>query len=426
MFFKEIIAIKYNSFIFRQGLKFGFFTPLKRLTTIVLLTLFIQSPTHAQITTVESEHASNFDSSIANVTFIINSYKGFAFWDNQADYAKAVAEALDLNLTLVYIPEQYSDRFGVVRFFSDYLYNLSEKPDLIISALWLGAESRLLDILAAENIPLISINTALTEYDFSFLGKPREKYPLWLAHIATDDQQAGYELAEYIVNKTAQKKSCTQTCEINLFAFAGTAYTSASVYRERGLEQSLQQHANVSLFNVVNANWDRELTRSMMKTVLRRHDDIDAYWVLGDIMAMGVLDGLKEHGVKQMPIIGSIDWTPDVITQIEQGNVTLSLGGHFMEAGWALTMYSDYLRVGDFVEQFGTVFPSTLAKLDSDNVKLIGGFLRNPQWNKQVIKSNTRYVNSSLQAYMMEPEKLIRQHIKQNQLTEKELLENVP
>lgn len=358
---------------------------------------------------------------IAKVTFIINSYRGFSFWDSQADYAQAVADALGVQLTLVYIPERYSDRFGVVTFFRRYLDSLSEKPDLIISALWLGAESNLLDLLALKKIPLISINTALSERHFTIFGKPREQYPLWLAHFSTNDKQAGFDLSEYIVNKARAKKTCQQRCNVNLFAFAGTAYTSASQYRIVGLKASLTLHANVSLFNVVNANWDRALTHRMMETVLGRHNDIDAYWVVGDIMALGVLDGLKEWATRPYPLIGSMDWTPAVIGQIEQGNVAVSYGGHFMEAGWALMMYADYLRLGDFAEQFGTFFSSNLAKLDSDNVATIGAFLRKPKWNQEAIRLNSRYFNPSLRRYMMDPEKIIRLHIEQNQLADKKM-----
>lgn len=351
---------------------------------------------------------------IANVTFVINSYRGFAFWDSQADYARAVADALGINLTVVYIPEHYSDRFGVVNFFTEYLDRVPRNPDLIISALWLGAELHLLDLLNSKGIPLISINTTLSKRDFAIFGQPREKYPLWLAHFSTNDNLAGYELAEYIVGNVTKQKRCTRFCQINLFAFAGTAYTSASLHRVEGLKTSLKRYPNVSLFNVVSANWDRELTRNMMKKVLSRHDDIDAFWVVGDIMALGVLDGLKDYGAKSYPLIGSMDWTPEIITQIEQGNIAVSFGGHFMEAGWALSIYADYLRKGDFVEKFGVIFSSSLTKLDSSNVASIGGFLKDPKWNVQVIRLNNRYFNPLLQDYVMQPEKIIQLHIEQN------------
>lgn len=407
-----VIYFNFGEYVLKGKLKQTLSISLKRIGMLVLL--FVAGPLLAEDRFTLDEKNSRQSVTEIKVTFIINSYPGFSFWDNQAKYAQAVADALDINLSIVYIPQHQADRFGVVTFFNEYLQQLNKPPDLIISALWLGAELNLLELLNNMNIPLISINTALSERHFELLGKPREKYPLWLAHFSTNDKQAGYELSEYLLAQIEHNQSQSKSKKINLFAFAGTAYTSASQQRVAGLKQSITEHKNALLFNVVNANWDRELTYSMMQTVLDRHNNIDAYWVLGDIMAMGVLDGLKEGAKKPYPLIGSMDWSAEIIEHIERGDVAVSFGGHFMEAGYALSMYADYKRVADFAGRFGTIYYTSLAKLDRNNLELLGDFLRHPKWNREVIRANNLFFNPNLKNYVVAPEKIIQLHIEAN------------
>jgi ABC-type sugar transport system substrate-binding protein len=340
---------------------------------------------------------------LANVTFFVNSLPGTPFWESQIDFAKAVSKAFNINLTISYIPRKYIDRFGVTEYIEDYLDKQSTLPDLIVSSLWLGAEQKVLQIFADRNIAYFSINNQLTEPLLASLGTPRVKFPRWLGHIATDDVAVGAQLTEYLLQQIEKNKTCASACPIHLFAFSGFTFTTASQQREKGLNLALAKRRDVQLFNVVHAAWDRQEAYAMMPTILQRHDDIDGYWIASDFMALGVLQGLQESKRPQTAILASIDWSPDIIAPIKSGAVSASLGGHFMEAGWAITLYADALLAGDFAAKFGTLFHSELDILDGNNIDTIGAFLAKPHWNSEAILLNSRHYNPNFTHYSFHP-----------------------
>jgi ABC-type sugar transport system substrate-binding protein len=344
---------------------------------------------------------------LANVTFFVNSLPGTPFWESQIDFAKAVSKAFKINLTISYIPRKYIDRFGVAEYIDNYLDKQAQLPDLIVSSLWLGAEVKVLQIIAEKNISYFSINNQLTEPLLASLGTPRVKFPRWLGHIATDDVEVGAQLTEYLLQQIEKKKACTSACPINLFAFSGFTFTTASQQREKGLSLALAKRRDVHLFNVVHAAWDKQEAYAMMPTILQRHDDIDGYWIASDFMALGVLQGLQESTRPQTAILASIDWSPDIIKHIKSGAVSASLGGHFMEAGWAITLYADALLAGDFAASFGTIFRSELDILDGNNIKKIGPFLAQPHWNSEAILLNSRFYNKKFKGYSFSPLNII-------------------
>jgi ABC-type sugar transport system substrate-binding protein len=346
----------------------------------------------------------------SHVVFFVNSTPDSPFWLSQVNYATAVAQALDMQLSVVYIPNKYIDRFGVFDFISNYLQKSPKVPDLIVSALWLGAEEKLLMLMDQQKIPLISINAHLTDRHLAVLGKPRGRFPLWLGHVSADDVKVGNLMAEYLIQDITASRNGEAEQAINLFAFSGLAFTSASQQREQGLQSAVNTHKNVHLFNVVHANWDKDLAYTMMPIILKRHDDIDGYWIASDIMTFGVLQGLKELGNPSSAILASVDWSPAMVDFIESGDVRVSFGGHFIEAGIAMTLYKDYVNVADFADLTGTLIYVEMSKLEKANVKTLGAFLKKPKWESQVLRRNSRFYNPQFTRYSFNAADIILSH----------------
>lgn len=55
-------------------------------------------------------------------------------------------------------------------------------------------------------------------------------------------------------------------------------------------------------------------------------------------MAYGLEVGIRAQNnqLSENTIIGGIDWSPPTIQKIEQDSMQMKLGGHFLEAGFAL------------------------------------------------------------------------------------------
>lgn len=346
------------------------------------------------------------------VLLLVNADPGFPFWDSQVEFALAVAKAFNIELSVHYIPINHRDRFGIANYIRKHLGQRPVKPDLIISAFWFGAEKKLLDVLQQLNIPLFSINSHLTEEQVSVLGGPRHRYSSWLGHLSPNDVKAGAEIAQRLIYRISQHKNCSiRQCAVNLVGLSGLHHAAVSLQRVEGLELAVQKNAGAELLNVVYANWRRKIAESMTSRILDRHRDIDGIWVASDIMAMGVADALAQKSAYPAIQIGSIDWSPEAIQMIRDDRLSFSLGGHFMEAGWALIMYHDMLRGLDFVDQFGTIVESQLSVLDKSNVAKWGPFLSTTQWSESILKKISKAANPDIALYRLDPAYIINQHI---------------
>jgi ABC-type sugar transport system substrate-binding protein len=352
-----------------------------------------------------------------NIVFIIPADEGFHFWDSEINFAKAVAQTHGFELNIVHTPRKYRNRFDVVNFVKNTLDGLPTSPDLVITSFWLGSEQKMLAMLSEKNIPTITINSSISAEQLSILGNPREKYPLWLGHISPDDVEVGEQLGELLISHAKQQKQCsTARCKVDLFAITGLNYSAVSIQRVDGLKKALIHHRWSSLINVVYGNWKRETVADMMSTVTTRHPHIDAYWVASDIMAYGIRDGLEKLNMTlpEDTLVGSIDWSAPTVGEIRQGHIDFSLGGHFMEAGWALMLFADYQAGIDFKQDVGTIITTPFSVLKKSNIDSLGTFLSAPEWSSNNLSQYSKSLNPSLKTYSLSPLNIINSQIAHN------------
>jgi ABC-type sugar transport system substrate-binding protein len=346
------------------------------------------------------------------VILFVNSTATSPFTKSQVDFAQQVAKALPLSLDVHYVPEQYRNRFGIAEYLIHHFNKLACQPDLVMLGFVLGAEVKILSLLDERSIPLISVNSYISAAQYNELGKPRQKYPLWLGHIAPNDVLVGYDLAQNLLHQYRLNHNCLKDgCRPKMFGFTGISYTAVSKHREKGLSLAIKSDTNSDLLNVVKANWSRELTLDMMETVVGRHQDIDIFWAATDAMAQGVVDGIKQYSYKNKALIGGVDWSPDIIPYIESGDVTVSLGGHFIAAGLALILFYDYEHGIDFMPRYGTILESKMSALNNNNIRKFGPFLIQPIWKKEVLTTYSLFNNPSSNGYLLDPLEIISQQI---------------
>ncbi|MCF2948586.1 ABC transporter substrate-binding protein [Paraglaciecola aquimarina] len=322
---------------------------------------------------------------------------------------QAVSDALGFEIDVAYAPEAYRNRFGAAAYIKEVLAKDTRLPDLIITSFWVGSEQKILSMLDTKKIPLISINSDISDEQFAELGKPREIFPYWLAHLSPNDTIAGSKLANAFINLSREKRCFSSDCKVNIFAITGMSYSAVSVQRVKGLEQILQQDLKSHLLNVVYGNWDRERVAGMANTIFSRHKDIHAFWIASDVMAYGLEDGLKNSNIS-MPkdtIIGSIDWSPASIEKIKQNKMHVSLGGHFLEGGLSLILFYDYLNGYDFAQEMGVVIKTEMSILDKNNVEQLGPFLQKPKWSKSRLQSYSKSLTPARKQYNFNPKQII-------------------
>ncbi|MGJ8681097.1 ABC transporter substrate-binding protein [Paraglaciecola sp.] len=347
------------------------------------------------------------------VLFIYPVDKGFPFWDSQVDFAKSVSDALGFKLDVAYTPEAYRNRFGAAAYIQEILAKKTQLPDLIITSFWVGSEEKILTMLDSKKIPLITINSDISDVQFAELGRPRELFPYWIAHLSPNDTLAGKKLADNIVQQSRDKRCTSSDCRVNIFAITGMSYSAVSMQRVKGLKQVLEDDLKSRLLSVVYGNWDRTRVAGMANIIFSRHNDIHAFWIASDVMAYGLEDGIHNANIK-MPentIIGAIDWSPPSIEKITQGKMHVSLGGHFLEAGLSLILFYDYLNNRDFVDELGAVIKTEMSILDKSNVALLGPLLSQPKWAKNHIRSYSKFLNPNRAQYNFSPQKMILEQL---------------
>ncbi len=361
--------------------------------------------------------ASNLDPS-PKILFIYPVDKGFPFWDSQVNFAQAVADALNFELEVVYTPQAYRNRFGAAEFLKEILDSKKALPKLVLSSFWVGSELKILTMLDEMKISFISINSDISKEQFSVLGKPRERFPYWLAQLSPNDFAVGGQLATAMLKESRARRCPTTHCDVSIFAITGMSYSAVSTQRLDGLKQAVQADKQSRIINSVYGHWDRKRVEKMTSTIISRHNDIDAFWIASDVMAYGLQDGLAamKHTLPSTTIIGSIDWSPASIDKVKEGSLHMSVGGHFMEAGWSLILFYDYINNTDFADELGVIIRTEMSLLDKHNVDTLGSFLKAPRWSNKRIKSYSKYLNPARKHYNLNPTQIIMQQLEQNAL----------
>ncbi len=161
------------------------------------------------------------------------------FWKKVLKLNKIVAEQLNIKLVAIKPSdkEHNNDSHLMIEHFIK-----NNKVDGFITGFFSSNEKQLLDMLKQYQTPFISINSPLTQEQYHLLGKPREKYPHWLAHISPDDFAAGSRLAAILASRIALGS------QAKMLYLSGDKYGTASLNRTLGLSQSqLQSNATQTL-----------------------------------------------------------------------------------------------------------------------------------------------------------------------------------
>lgn len=97
-------------------------------------------------------------------------------------------------------------------------------------------------------------------------------------------------------------------------------------------------------------------------------------WAANDNMALGLIDGAKEEGMRPGKdfVVGGIDWLPEALDAVKNGQMAVSIGGHFVEGMWALIMMYDYLNGFDFKEDHGVSIQTRMLALDKIAIDKLG------------------------------------------------------
>ncbi|MFT7558132.1 MAG: ABC-type sugar transport system substrate-binding protein [Flavobacteriales bacterium] len=263
---------------------------------------------------------------------------GAPFWSAYTGFMKAAADDLGIELEVLYAGNDRGRNYSLAR----EALKREHKPDYLIHTYAAGQGLRTLAAANSANVPSVVVNTDISADELKRSGLPGEKYPLWLYHLSVDDQDAGYQLADYLI----RKRGALHDTELNtaqVLAINGKADSSASIFRLFGLQQAIAEH-DVQLMQQVHSTWTAADASSKLPLLLARHPQSSIVWCASDSLALGATESLKSLG--KVPgvdvLVGGIDGLHGIESKIRSGAISASISGHFMGGAWALILVHDY------------------------------------------------------------------------------------
>ena len=336
-----------------------------------------------------------------HVVFVNPSIPGTPFWDRVTSAAKAAGDDLGLKLEIIYGRDNRIFNLEAIQ----TLIARKNKPDYVIFMPYDGNSETTFSSLNNAEIPFVTIERTLQQSEQKQVGFPREKYEYWIGEVFHDNNFAGQLLADTLIHAA---KEDNPEKEILAIGISGS-FSGESTDRTLGLEKSIKNQENVTLAQVVPAIWSRERSRNIIHQLTSRFGQVDVAWTASDGMALGVLDSVKSgHGnINTNMKIGGIDWTVEAIDRVRAGELTASVGGHFMQTAWALVKIHDHhkgIKVftgGDMGKTYD------LEVIDKSNIRLFGILSKKIDWEKVDFKRYSLIFNGQ-DAYEFSLEKMIR------------------
>ena len=330
------------------------------------------------------------------VTLLVPAPNDNPFWLEFTSFSQAVADQLDIDLKVRFNNHNQS-RFTYGKLLGRELH-ADPKPDYVMHIFLRNHSELYLRKAQAAGVKSFVVNTAtpLAEQD---IGSPRERFPNWIGHSYPDDEEAGHDLAICLINHIRAAKGMDHP--IRFLATLGAFDSTAGNFRQRGLRAALRNHG-IPLLQALQAGWDGQTVyEKMPKTILNVHGYPDVIWNASDHMALAAHKSLDDSGlIPDSPLlIGGVDWTKEGLEAIRDGRIHASLGGHFMEGGWALIKLYDYHNGIDFATDDGASSKLGLSLITPDNIEQYPALLSDRDWRKIDFRSHSKSLNPALIAY---------------------------
>jgi ABC-type sugar transport system substrate-binding protein len=308
-----------------------------------------------------------------DITFIVPDSNGPAFWKMVTSISQVAAETLDVNLEVIY---SANNRFEH-KLQLEKIVKRKRKPDYIVFRPFQGTVKESFNLLEKNQISFVTLERAIFTLESESIGDPRQKYKHWIGQVIYDNVVGGNLLKEALTREYFVKNPG----ETLFITGIGGNHDTLSLDRQAALERIMRTDGKQQIIvnQIIPMLWDLTLVNQRFPQIMKRYPNTNAFWCAGDAMALEVLNQLKRRGVDNI-LIGGFDWLPEALQQIEAGNFTASVGGHFLMAASAIVKIVDYHQG---VDSFN--LPPLMNEYEiitKDNVSEYLEFMKNKAWRK--------------------------------------------
>lgn len=143
--------------------------------------------------------------------------------------------------------------------------------------------------------------------------------------ISVDNEKAAYLSAKFIAD---QFKKPTQVA-----IFEGIRSADNAQQRKNGAVRAFAENKNIQVVSQESANWKIDEARELAKSVFKEHPEIKAVFCANDMMAIGVMEYLRES--KHAPIlIAAFDALDEAKAAIKEGLMAATIDQQAAEQGY--------------------------------------------------------------------------------------------
>lgn len=309
------------------------------------------------------------------MTFLSPDPEGqFWFWNKTIEFMRDVAE--DLNIEFEVVATQGISTYSVKKDGLSII-NREDPPDFILTGYWNESVG---DLLAAadENSQFFLFNAPVMEADKAGIQGPRERFSHWIGQMYPDEDRAGFDLARILLDRARKLPANADRDAVEVAALTGDELSSVSRSRETGMRRAVAE-SGATLTAVTGTAWRGDAGHRATEGILGEHPGTTVIWTVTDALALGAIKALEEQGLQAGTdiLIGGFDGSEQGLQAIRDNEMTASMGGHFLEGGWAMILAYDYHRGNDFAGDLGTTISSSMRAITADNLdrytKLING-----------------------------------------------------
>jgi ABC-type sugar transport system substrate-binding protein len=325
-----------------------------------------------------------------SVTFISPNPNDNDFWGSVHSFGRQSAKDLDIDFNIAY--NSRDDRYSYLEIFKDVISS-EDRPDFIVAVFFRKISLEMIKLSKQYKVPLFMVNTDASNEDKDLIGKPREHYKNYIGLIAPNEETAGYLLAKELI-KEAKSKNPKKT--ITVVGISGRRDGPETVRRNNGLKRAVQE-TGAKLYQIVYADWNKDIAYSHSKKLMKRYNDLDVIWCASDLMAIYTKKAIDEN--KKHIFTGGIDWTKDGIKAVKSGTLVASVGGHFSDVGIALVLLYDYFYGKDFSDDLGLHIDTKMSLISKDNINKYYNTLTTENWSHIDFTRLSKVKNKDLKEY---------------------------
>ncbi len=329
------------------------------------------------------------------------------FKGEMKQFALAVAEDLGINLQVVFVNGESS--LAWKRTVRKSLDDAIRQPDIILMDHYIDVMPDLLQRISEKKTILITTDFNVGPDDHKIIGHPRGMHPEWIGHVAPNDFDAGYLLADVLIKQARRLPRKSGDGKIHLVAITGSYVGYASENRAKGLAQRVREEQDVVLDEVTSSDWLRQQGYDHAKDLNKKFPQATAYWAAGDALALGAVDALKENGLKHGVdfVAGGVDWSSEAIRAVKNGDLAVTIGGHITQGGLGLLLSYDYINGEDFIDEYGVNVTIGMRAVTSQNIDRFITKFTTANWKKVNFTIYSKAYNPEMKQYNFDLEEFL-------------------